>query len=233
MRDFWGGVDRYLNGLLVPEDPVLEAALRAGDAAGLPAIQVAPNQAKLLWILARSIDARNILEIGTLAGYSTIWLARALPAGGRLITLEADPGHAAVARGNISRAGLADVVEIRVGRALETLPQIAAEGKGPFDLVFLDADKPNNPEYFAWALKLTRRGSLIVVDNVVRRGEVADGASRDPSVLGTRRFLELAAAEPRVSATAIQTVGIKGHDGFALALVVADDQPPFRNPVSP
>jgi predicted O-methyltransferase YrrM len=222
MQDRWNAVDRYFNELLVPADPVLDAVLGASDAAGLPAHQVAPNQAKLLWLLARVLGARRILEIGALGGYSTIWMARALPAGGRLITLEADPGHAAVARANIAHAGLAGVVEVRLGQALETLPQIAAEGSGPFDLVFIDADKRNTPEYFAWALKLSRRGSLIVVDNVVRDGAVADGASRDPGATGMRRFLELVAAEPRVSATAIQTVGGKGYDGFAVALATAD-----------
>jgi len=219
MQDQWNAVDRYINELFVPADPVLDAALQASGQAGLPAHQVAPNQAKLLWLLARILGAQNILEIGTLGGYSTIWMARALPPGGRLITLELDPGYAAVARANIARAGLAGVVEVRVGLALETLPQIAAEGAGPFDLVFIDADKQNNPEYFAWALKLTRCGSLIVTDNVVRDGAVADAASSDPSVRGVRRFLELAAAEPRVSGTAIQTVGSKGYDGFAIMLV--------------
>jgi predicted O-methyltransferase YrrM len=222
MQDRWTAVDLYFGRMLIPADPVLESALQASRSAGLPAIQVAPNQAKLLWILARMLNARKILEIGTLGGYSTIWLARAMPAGGRLITLEADPGHAVVARENVARAGLSGVVEVRVGRALDLLPGIAAERARPFDLVFIDADKANNPEYFAWALKLTRQGSLIVVDNVVRNGAVAEPNSTDPGVIGTRRFLELAAAEPRVSATAIQTVGEKGYDGFAVALVVAD-----------
>ncbi|MBN2084935.1 MAG: O-methyltransferase [Anaerolineales bacterium] len=222
MQEQWDAVDRYFNNLLNPADPVLDAALQTSRTAGLPEIQVAPNQAKLLWILAQTAGARKLLEIGTLGGYSAIWLARALSAGGRLITLEADPGYAAIARENIALAGLSDVVEIRVGRALDLLPGLANEGIGPFDLVFLDADKQNNPEYFAWALKLTRRGSLIVADNVVRGGAVADSANTDPSVQGTRRFLELAAAEPRVSATAIQTVGEKGYDGFFVALVVAD-----------
>jgi predicted O-methyltransferase YrrM len=166
--------------------------------------------------------AREILEIGTLGGYSTIWLARALPPGGRLVTLELDPAHAEVARANVARAGLAHAVELRVGPALETLPRLAAEGRGPFDLVFLDADKGGYPAYLAWALRLTRRGSLIVADNVVRDGAVIDPASEDPNVLGVRRFLELLAAEPRVSATAVQTVGSKGYDGFAIALVTGD-----------
>ncbi len=222
MQEQWTAVDRYFHTLFVPSESVLDSVLEAGKEAGLPAIQVAPNQAKLLWILARMLDAKKILEIGTLGGYSSIWLARAMPAGGRLITLEADPRHAAVARENIAHAGLSDDIEVRTGRALDLLPGIVAEGIGPFDLVFIDADKRNNPAYFSWALKLTRRGSLIFVDNVVRNGAVADPKSADPSVVGTRRFLELAAAEPRVSAVAIQTVGEKGYDGLAIALVVAD-----------
>ncbi len=221
-REQWTAVDRYLTDLLVPPDPALDAALEASAAAGLPPINVSPTQGKLLHLLARLQGARAILEIGTLAGYSTIWLARALPAGGRLVTLEADPGHAEVAQANLVRAGLADVVELRLGRALDTLPQLAAEGRGPFDLIFIDADRPSNPDYFAWALRLSRRGSLILVDNVVRQGAVIDCASADPNIQGVRRLHELLAAEPRVSATAIQTVGSKGYDGFALALVTAD-----------
>ncbi|HUP33100.1 MAG TPA: O-methyltransferase [Gaiellaceae bacterium] len=220
-QERWTAVDRYLDGLLVPPDPVLQAALAAAAEAGLPAHEVAPNQGKLLQLLARLQDARAILELGTLAGISTIWLARALPEGGRLVTLEADPAYADVARANIARAGFADVVEVRVGRAAEALAGLVAEGRGPFDLVFLDADKAGNPDYLGWALQLTRPGSLIVADNVVRGGAVADAESSDPSVRGVRRFLELVAAEPRLSATAIQTVGVKGHDGFALALVVS------------
>jgi predicted O-methyltransferase YrrM len=221
-QEQWTAVDRYITDLLVPPDPALDAALQASDAAGLPPIQVSPNQGKLLQLLAQVQGARAILEIGTLAGYSTIWLARALPAGGRLITLEADPRHAEVAQANIARAGLAEVVDLRLGRALDTLPQLAAEGRGPFDLIFIDADKPPTAEYFTWALTLSRRGSLIIVDNVVRHGAVVDGASSDAGVQGVRRFNELLAAEPRVSATAIQTVGSKGYDGFAVALVTAD-----------
>ena len=221
-QEQWTAVDRYLCGQLLPPDPALEAALQASIAAGLPPIHVSPTQGKLLQLLARLQQARTILEIGTLGGYSTIWLARALPAGGRLITLEADPGHAAVARANFVRAGLAGVVELRPGRALDTLPQLAAEGRGPFDLIFIDADKPGYPDYFAWALKLTRRGSLIIVDNVVRKGAVIDPVSPNPNVQGVRRLHELIAAEPHVSATAIQTVGSKGYDGFVLALVIAD-----------
>jgi predicted O-methyltransferase YrrM len=222
MQEQWTAVDRYLADLLVPPDPPLEAALQASAAAGLPAIHVPPNLGKLLMLLARVQGARRILEIGTLGGYSTIWLARALPTGGRLVTLEADPTHADVARANIARAGLTQVVELRVGPALETLPQLAAEGGGPFDVIFIDADKPGYPDYWTWALKLVRRGSLIIADNVVREGAVIDASSTDPKVQGVRRFLEVLAAEPRVSATAIQTVGSKKYDGFALALVTAD-----------
>ena len=218
-QDQWTAVDRYLTDLLVPADPALESALRDSAAAGLPAINVSPNQGKLLYLLARLQGARTVLEIGTLGGYSTIWLARALPAGGRLVTLEADAKHAEIARANIARAGLADIVELRLGPALETLPQLAAEGRGPFDLIFIDADKESYPDYLAWSLRLSRRGSLIVADNVVRKGAVLDPASDDPRVQGARRFNELLAAERRVSATAIQTVGSKGYDGFALALV--------------
>lgn len=221
-QEQWSAVDRYLADLLAPPDPALDEALRASAAAGLPPINVSPSQGKLLQLLARVQGARAILEIGTLGGYSTIWLARALPADGRLITLEADPRHAEVARANLARAGLAEVVEVRLGRALETLPRLAAEDRGPFDLVFIDADKPSTPDYVAWALRLCRRGSLIVVDNVVRDGAVIDAGSDDPGLRGVRRALELLAAEPRVSATAIQTVGGKGYDGFALALVTAD-----------
>ena len=220
--DQWTAVDRYVADLLVPHDAALAAALDSSAAAGLPAIAVAPPQGKLLHLLARLQGARTILEIGTLGGYSTIWLARALPAGGRLITLEAEPKHADVARANIARAGLDGVVELRLGRALDTLPALAAEGHGPFDFIFIDADKPSIPEYFTWALRLARRGSLIIVDNVVRDGKVVDPESDDPSVRGVRRLNEMLAAERRVSATVIQTVGSKGYDGFALALVTGD-----------
>lgn len=221
-QDLWNAVDRYINDLLVPSDPALDAALAASAEAGLPAINVAPNQGKLLQILAQLQGARAILEIGTLGGYSTIWLARALPRGGRLITLEADPKHAEVARANIARAGLTGVVELHLGRALDTLPALLRERRGPFDMIFIDADKPGYPDYFAWALKLSRQGSLIVADNVVRKGAVADPASADPMVQGVRRFTELVGAEPRVSATVIQTVGSKGYDGLAIALVTSD-----------
>lgn len=215
----WTKVDDYFNALLAPSDPALDAALEHSEAAGLPPHQVAPNQGKLLHLLARIQGARTILEIGTLGGYSTIWLARALPQGGRLVSLEADPRCAEVARENVERAGLGKVVEIRTGKALESLPRLAEEGDGPFDVVFIDADKPGNPHYLAWALRLTRPGSLIIGDNVVRDGEVADPASTDPRVQGVRRFTELIAEEPRLTATAVQTVGEKGYDGFALALV--------------
>ncbi len=215
----WSAVDRYLDDLLVGRDAPLEAALRASAEAGLPSIQVSPTQGKLLNLLARARGARAILEIGTLGGYSTIWMARALPVDGHLVTLEIDPKHAEVARASIARAGLEQRVEVRVGRALDTLQQLAAEAAGPFDLTFIDADKPNLPEYFKWALRLSRAGSLIVIDNVVREGAVVDAGSRDASVQGVRRLNELIASEPRVSATAIQTVGAKGYDGFALALV--------------
>jgi len=221
-QEQWTAVDRYFADLLVPPDAALEAALQASVAAGLPPINVSPNQGKLLQLLARIQNVRTILEIGTLGGYSTIWLARALPAGGQLMTLEVDPRHAEAARANIARAGLAGVVELRLGPALETLPQLIAEKSGPFDLIFIDADKGAIPEYFARALELSRRGTLIIVDNVVRNGAVADPASTDPAVIGVRRFHQLLAAERRVSATTIQTVGSKGYDGFTLALVIAD-----------
>ena len=220
-QDQWTAVDQYLTDLVVRPDPALDAALAAGVAAGLPAINVAPNQGKLLYLLARLQGARNILEIGTLAGYSTIWLARALPPEGRLVTLEIDPKHAGVARSNIGRAGLAGVVAVRIGRALDTLSQLAAEGAGPFDLTFIDADKVNIPEYFEWALKLSRAGSVIVVDNVIRKGAVIDAASIDPNVVGVRRLNAMVAADTRVSATTIQTVGSKGYDGLTVAVVGA------------
>ena len=223
-QDQWTAVDDYITGLFMRPDPALDAALQATAAASMPLINVAPNQGQLLHILALSMGARSILEIGTLAGYSTIWLARALPPGGRLITLEADPKHAEVARANIARAKLAGVVEVRLGKALDTLPQLAAEAPGPFDLVFIDADKQNTTAYFEWALKLTRRGGLIIADNVVRNGAVIDAGSPDPSVQGVRRFNATLAAEPRVTATALQTVGSKGYDGFAIAIVTGDHE---------
>jgi predicted O-methyltransferase YrrM len=219
-QEVWTAVDQYINSLLVPGDPVLDAAIVASNTAGLPQIQVSPPQGKLLQLVARILGARNILEIGTLGGYSTIWMARALPPDGRLITLEADAKHAEVARGNFSRAGLANVIEVRLGPALESLPKLAAEGRGPFDLVFIDANKSTMAEYFDWALRLSRRGSVIISDNVIRDGRVVDSASDDPDIQGVRRFNERLATEPRVSATEIQTVGSKGYDGFALALVI-------------
>lgn len=220
----WAAVDRYFCDLFVPQDAALEQALADSAAAGLPAISVSAMQGKLLMLLAMSCGAKRILEIGTLGGYSTIWLGRALPPPpeGRLITLEAAPRHAEVARANVARAGLAELVDVRLGRAIDTLPKLADEGAGPFDLVFIDADKQSTPDYFEWALKLTRRGSLIVVDNVVRGGAIADKSRDDEGLRGLRRFNELAAAEPRVSVTAIQTVGSKGYDGFALAVVTGD-----------
>jgi len=214
-QELWIDVDRYITDNLVPSDPALDAALEASAAAGLPRIQVSPAQGKFLHLLARGMGAHRLLEIGTLGGYSTIWLARALPPGGRLITLEVDPRHAEVARANIARAGFADVVELRLGRALDTLPELA----GPFNFIFIDADKPSNAAYFTWALKLSRPGSLIVIDNVIRDGAVIDPASTDLDILGVRRLNEVLAVERRVSATTIQTVGAKGYDGFTMALV--------------
>lgn len=218
-RDLWTRVDDYLSRTLVPEDVALGEALAASDAAGLPAIQVSPNQGRFLQLLARSLGARTILELGTLGGYSTLWLARGLAPGGKLVTLEAEPRHAAVAQATFARAGLSDTIAIRVGPALDTLPMLVAEHAGPFDLIFVDADKPSLPDYFQWSLRLARPGTVIVVDNVVRDGEVASAASADPSVQGVRRMNALIAAEPRVLATAIQTVGSKGYDGFAFVLV--------------
>ncbi len=219
-QEQWTAVDRYLSDTLLSPDPSLDAALQASTDAGLPAINVTPNQGKLLHLLALAQGARNILEIGTLGGYSTIWLARALPAGGRLVTLEFEPKHAEVARANLARAGVADRVELRVGAALETLPHLVGERRGPFDFIFIDADKENYPGYWEWALKLARRGTVIIADNVVRNGAVIDPASSDPRVQAVRRLHELISVEPRVRATAIQTVGSKGYDGFTLAVVI-------------
>jgi predicted O-methyltransferase YrrM len=218
----WADVDRYIAGLFVWPDPELDAARAASDAAGLPAIEVSPPHGKLLMLLAKMIGAQRILEIGTLGGYSTIWMARALPADGKLVSLEADRKHAEIARKNIAAAGLGAKVDIRIGPALDTLPKLEAEAAGPFDLIFLDADKPNNPAYFQWALKLARLGSVIVADNVVRYGAVIDMESTDASVKGAQSFLRIVAEQKRVSATAIQTVGLKGHDGFAIAVVIAE-----------
>jgi predicted O-methyltransferase YrrM len=217
-KDLWASVDRYLESKLLRPDPVLEAVLGANTAAALPAIDVAPTQGKLLKLLAQMIGARSILEIGTLGAYSTIWLARALPEGGKLVTLEADPKHAEVAVSNLARAGLAGVVAVRVGRALDTLSSLVEH---QFDLVFIDADKPNNRAYLEWALRLTHPGSVVVVDNVVRDGGVLDAASTDLRIQGTRGMLDAIAQEPRLEATAIQTVGVKGHDGFVVARVLS------------
>jgi predicted O-methyltransferase YrrM len=224
----WNAVDRYAEEHLIGEDAALEAAIERSAAAGLPPISVTPSQGKLLHLLVLAIGARSILEVGTLGGYSTIWLARALPPGGRLVTLEANPDYAVLAAANIERAGLAELVQVRPGKALETLPALAAEAPDPFDFVFIDADKVHTPDYFEWALRLTRPGSLIVADNVVRDGALADAGSEDPAALGSRRLHELLASarthgDPRVSATTIQTVGTKGYDGFTLALVGGSD----------
>lgn len=221
-RDRWTAVDRYLADLFLPPDPALDAALAESAAAGLPSINVSAAQGRFLKFLAEIQGARSILEIGTLGAYSTIWLARALPAGGRLISLEADLKHAAVARKNLARAGLLDVVEVRLGPALETLPELAAEGRGPFDFIFIDADKAAYADYFTWAVALSRKGTLIVADNVIRSGAVADVDTADERVKGIQRFNAVAAADPRVSVTTVQTVGEKGYDGVALIRVIAD-----------
>lgn len=218
-QERWTDVDNYLIHSLVPPDEALDAALAASDVAGLPREAVSPTQGKLLHLLARSIGAKNILEIGTLGGYSTIWLARALPTDGRLVTLEANATHAQVARSNIANAGLADIVTLHQGPALDSLTTLVEQDTGPFDLIFIDADKPNNPAYLEWALKLSRPGTLIIGDNVVRDGAVTDPTSADPKVQSVRRFIELIAENPRLDATALQTVGSKGYDGFVLALV--------------
>jgi len=215
----WTAVDEYATDLFVGDDPILKETLADSTAAGLPEIAVSPAYGKLLTVLARSVGARNILEIGTLGGYSAICLARALPAGGRLVSLEFNPTHAEVARGNIARAGLADQVEVMVGRAVDSLAALVAAGRGPFDLIFIDADKPGYADYLTWSLRLARPGALIIADNVVRNGNVVDPGSDDPNVQGVRRFNERLAAEPRVEATILQTVGEKGYDGLAIAVV--------------
>jgi predicted O-methyltransferase YrrM len=219
-QEQWTTVDSYIAARLVAPDAALDAALKANAAAGLPSIDVAPNQGKLLHVLALAAGARRILEIGTLGGYSTIWLARALAAGGQLVTLEVEPKHAQVAQANLDRAGLGGVVEIRVGPAGDSLAQLHRDGAAPFDLIFIDADKENIPAYLGWALKLAKVGTLIVTDNVVREGAIVDAANTDPAVQGVRTMFEMMAAEPRLASTAIQTVGSKGYDGFALAVVV-------------
>lgn len=217
-QELWTDVEHYIDGLLIPSDPVLDAALNACEAAELPAIAVTPGQGKLLYLLARMQRARRILEIGTLGGYSTIWMARALPKDGILVTLEMEKKHYDVAMANVAQADLSAIVDMRLGRALETLPELAAEGLEPFDMVFIDADKENTDAYFKWALRLSREGAVIVVDNVIREGAVADAEASDPRVQGMRRFNEMLAAETRVEATTIQTVGSKGYDGFTLAI---------------
>ncbi len=220
MQDLWTEVDRYFCDLLVPSDEKLDAALAANRQAGLPSIDVSRLQGKFLDLLVRVSGARRILEIGTLGGYSTIWIARALPEGGYVVTLEINPRHAEVARANLLNAGVLDRVNLRVGRAIDTLPTLEACGAGPFDIIFIDADKPSNADYLAWALKLSRPGTLIVTDNVVRDGKVVQAKSADADVQGVRRFTEMMAAEPRLSATVLQSVGVKGYDGFALAVVL-------------
>jgi predicted O-methyltransferase YrrM len=215
----WRAVDAYFNETIVGRDSVLEAVLKANAEAGLPSIDVSPAQGKMLTLLARMGGTRKALEIGTLGGYSTICIARALPRDGRLVSIEYNDSHAKVARANIAHAGLADRVEVRQGAALDILPAIEAAGLGPFDFVFIDADKSNNANYLGWALRLSRPGTTIIVDNVVRDGRIADASSKDPDVTGTRRMFEMMAREPRLQATAIQTVGDKGWDGFALAVV--------------
>lgn len=222
MNQRWAEVDDYIVRTVVGQDEALESALRSSDAAGLPAISVSPPQGKLLFLLARMLRPQRILEIGTLGGYSTIWLARALARGGRVVTLEIDRNHAAVAWSNIVAAGLGDQVDLRIGPAMESLETLAAERGWPFDVVFIDADKPAIPEYFRRSMALCREGSLIIVDNVVRGGALADADSTDPNVAGVRRLHELIAAEPRVSATTLQTVGSKGYDGLTIAVVDAD-----------
>ena len=217
-QDRWNAMDDYIVGKLV-DDPVFEDVLAANAAAGLPAIDVSTAHGKLLHLFARMSGARRVLEIGTLGGFSTIWFAKALPADGVVVTLEALPEHAEVARANFARAGVADRIDLRLGQALDSLAALVAEGAAPFDLVFIDADKPNNPHYLAWALKLSRPGTVIVADNVVRGGAVLDAASRDANVQGIRAFFDMMAAEPRLSATAVQTVGVKSWDGFSVAIV--------------
>lgn len=220
-QDLWTSVDNYITETLLGSDDATERAVAASDAAGLPSIQVSAAQGKLLEIIARVQGAKRILEVGTLGGYSTIWMARALPADGRLVTIEIDPKHAEVAESNIQRAGLSQKVEVLVGNARDILPDVARRGKPPFDLSFIDADKPSIPVYFDWALRMSRPGSLIIVDNVVREGAVIDAASEDASVQGVRRLNEIMAADPRITSTVIQTVGIKGYDGFSIALVLS------------
>ncbi len=221
-KELWTAVDHYIDGLFVSGDPILDEVLAASAEAGLPAIQVSPSQGKLCMLLAKACGARRILEIGTLGGYSTIWLARALPPNGELVTLELDPKHAEVARRNFERAGVAHCVDLRLGAAAESLARLIAEKTAPFDFIFIDADKEQYPAYFTLSLQLAHRGTFIIADNVVRDGDVKNETSTDERVIGVRRFLDLMVAEPRVSGTVIQTVGAKGYDGFAIAVVTAD-----------
>jgi len=215
----FSSVDNYISKLLLAPDPALTGTEAAIEAAGIPSISVSPNQGKFLHILARLCQAKKILEVGTLGGYSTIWMARALPENGKLITLEIDPTHAAVAQKNIERAGLEHIVDIRIGKAIDLLPELQANGAGPFDMIFIDADKPPYAEYFQWAIKLSRPGTLIVTDNVIREGKVLDPDNNDPMVAGARRFNQALADSDAVTATIIQTVGSKEHDGMAIAIV--------------
>lgn len=218
-QEIWSAVDTYICDNLLGSEESLDGALQHSAAAGLPHIQVTPAQGKLLQLMVQMAGAHKILEIGTLGGYSTIWLAQALPKDGRLITLEASPVHAAVAQANIDQAGLGHIVEIRVGNAVDSLPRLAREGAGPFDFIFIDADKPGNPTYLDWALKLSHPGSVIVCDNVVRNGAIIQSRSPDQDVQGVRRYFEMLASNPRLSSTAIQTVGSKGYDGFSISIV--------------
>jgi predicted O-methyltransferase YrrM len=218
-QEQWTAVDEYYKDLFIPADEALDGALKASVEAGLPAINVAPNQGKFLSILVQAMGAKKILEVGTLGAYSTIWMAKALPPGGKLVTLEVDPKHAGVAKKNLTRAGLDETVEVRIGRAIDLLPGVEADGLGPFDFIFIDADKPSNWDYFQWALKLSHPGTVIIVDNVVRNGGVVDAASEDAAVKGVRYFNEQVRKESRVNLTAIQTVGSKGYDGFTIAYV--------------
>lgn len=218
-QELWTSVDNYLGEVLVRQDQHLSDAVAASDAAGLPSIQVSPPQGKLLEIMIEMMGAKTILEVGTLGGYSTIWMARSLPADGRVVTIEIDPKHAQVAQENVNRAGLGDKIDLRTGNAREILPKMIEEGAGPFDFSFIDADKASNPDYFAWALEMSRPGSVIIVDNVIRDGKIVDTDSEDASVKGVRRLNDVMAANPRIKVTALQTVGVKGYDGFSIAIV--------------
>jgi len=215
----WSDVDTYIVEKLLPADPVMIEVLAANRKGKLPPIDVSAAQGRFLELLVRVMDARKILEIGTLGGYSTIWMARGMPADGRIVTLEYSKMHALVARGNFQKAGLADRIELRIGAALDNLPGVEADGLGPFDLIFIDADKPSNPNYLEWAVKLSRKGTVIVLDNVVRDGEIIDADSTDPSITGTRTAFDFLGNHPQLKATALQTVGAKGYDGFAIAIV--------------